>query len=80
MEPSADAALASSISEGISAIIMPPLAALTQLQFMELYPGDMDACTLADLSLRRMFCDFMASCLSIVLARSEDKVELQVFL
>lgn len=48
--------------------------ALTQQQFIELYPEDMDTVTLADLSLRRIFCDFMAGCLLIVLARSEDRV------
>jgi hypothetical protein len=34
----------------------------------------MDTFTLADLSLRRIFCHFMAGCLLIVLGRSEDRV------
>ena len=38
----------------------------------------MDTFTLADLSLRRMFCDFMAGCLLTVMARSEDGVAEQV--
>ncbi len=45
---------------------------------MDLYPKDMDAETFADLSLRRMFCDFLCACLIIVIARSEDVIEAQV--
>ena len=47
-------------------------------QFIELYPEDMDSGTLADLSLRRMFCDFLGASLLIMLARGEDAIELQV--
>jgi hypothetical protein len=47
-------------------------------QFIDLYPKDMDANTLADLSLRRMFCDFLCASLLAVLARSEDNIEAQV--
>ncbi|KAI9718236.1 MAG: hypothetical protein M1812_004226 [Candelaria pacifica] len=48
------------------------------IKFMDLYPKDMDASTLADLSLRRMFCDFLCACLIIVIARSEDVIETQL--
>ena len=45
---------------------------------MDLYPEDMDAAVLEDLSLRRMFCHFLDSCLCTVMARQEDSVEQQV--
>ncbi|KAH0557132.1 hypothetical protein GP486_005082 [Trichoglossum hirsutum] len=48
------------------------------IKFIDLYPKDMDANTLADLSLRRMFCDFLCASLLTVLARSEDNIEAQV--
>ncbi|KAI9795239.1 MAG: hypothetical protein M1835_006135 [Candelina submexicana] len=48
------------------------------IKFMDLYPKDMDTATLADLSLRRIFCDFLCACLIIVLARSEDVIEAQL--
>jgi hypothetical protein len=38
----------------------------------------MDAGTLSDLALRRMFCDFLCVSLLAVLARSEDNIETQV--
>ena len=47
-------------------------------QFIDLYPTDMDTNTLSDLSLRRMFCDFLASSLLTMLAREEDVIEDQV--
>ena len=34
---------------------------------------------LADLSLRRLFCDFLSASLLIVMARSEDNIEAQVY-
>ena len=47
---------------------------------MELYPSDMDPDVLADLSLRRLFCDFLSASLLIVIARDEDNIEIQVSL
>ena len=47
-------------------------------QFIDLYPVDMDTNTVSDHSLRRMFCDFLASSLLIMLAREEDVIEDQV--
>lgn len=38
----------------------------------------MEANVLADLSLRRLFCDFLSASLQIVLAREEDNIETQV--
>ena len=48
------------------------------VQFIDLYPKDMDSSTLADLSLRRMFCDFLGASLLVVIARGEDAIEPQV--
>ncbi|KAI9770778.1 MAG: hypothetical protein M1840_003028 [Geoglossum simile] len=47
-------------------------------KFIDLYPKDMDASTLSDLALRRMFCDFLCVSLLAVLARSEDNIETQL--
>ena len=49
------------------------------MQFIRLYPAVIDPSVAADLSLRRLFCDFLCGSLLIVLARCEDKVEHQVF-
>ena len=38
----------------------------------------MDSDVLADLSLRRLFCDFLSASLLIVMARGEDNIEYQV--
>ena len=38
----------------------------------------MDSDVLADLSLRRLFCDFLSASLLIVMARGEDNIECQV--
>ena len=48
------------------------------MQFLHLYPSDLDLDVLADVSLRRLFCDFLSASLLIVMARSEDNVETQV--
>jgi tetratricopeptide (TPR) repeat protein len=48
------------------------------LKFIDLYPTDMDTGTLADLSLRRMFCDFLAGSLLVMMAREEDAIEAQL--
>ncbi|MCJ1250157.1 hypothetical protein MMC30_007383 [Trapelia coarctata] len=48
------------------------------LKFIDLYPTDMDAGTLADLSLRRMFCNFLAGSLLVMMAREEDIIEAQL--
>ena len=37
----------------------------------------MDSDVFADLSLRRLFCDFLSASLLIVMARSEDNLEYQ---
>lgn len=38
----------------------------------------MDPDVLADLSLRRLFCDFLSASLLVVMARGEDNIEIQV--
>ena len=38
----------------------------------------MDTDILADLSLRRLFCDFLSASLLVVMARGEDNIEAQV--
>jgi len=48
------------------------------LKFIDLYPTDMDTGTLADLSLRRMFCNFLAGSLLVMMAREEDALEPQL--
>ena len=48
------------------------------MQFIRLYPAAIGPNVAADLSLRRLFCDFLCGSLLIVLARCEDKVEHQV--
>ena len=48
------------------------------LRFIDLYPDDLDPAVLADLSLRRLFCDFLVCSLEIVLARNEDNVSSQL--
>ncbi|MCJ1432892.1 hypothetical protein MMC27_002250 [Xylographa pallens] len=48
------------------------------LRFIDLYPEDMDSSTLADLSLRRMFCDFLGASLLAMIARGEDAIEPQL--
>ncbi|KAL8797191.1 MAG: hypothetical protein Q9195_000658 [Heterodermia aff. obscurata] len=50
----------------------------TSLKFLDLYPPDMDSDVLADLSLRRLFCDFLSASLLIVMARGEDNIECQL--
>lgn len=47
-------------------------------QFIGLYPAAIDLNVTADLSLRRLFCDFLCGSLLIVLARCEDNIEQQV--
>ncbi|KAF6237883.1 hypothetical protein HO173_004084 [Letharia columbiana] len=48
------------------------------LRFIGLYPAAIDLNVTADLSLRRLFCDFLCGSLLIVLARCEDNVEHQL--
>ncbi|MCJ1472157.1 hypothetical protein MMC13_000804 [Lambiella insularis] len=50
----------------------------TCLKFIDLYPQDMDGVTLSDLSLRRMFCDFLGGSLLVMMAREEDTTEAQL--
>ena len=47
-------------------------------QFIGLYPAVIDLNVTADLTLRRLFCDFLCGSLLIVLARCEDNIEHQV--
>ena len=47
-------------------------------QFIELYPTATDLNMMADLSLRRLFCNFLSASLLIVLARREEHTETQV--
>ena len=48
------------------------------LQFLDLYPSDTPSDVLVDLSLRRLFCDFLSASLLVMMARSEDNLEIQV--
>lgn len=48
------------------------------LKFIDLYPTTIDQHLAADLSLRRLFCDFLCGSLLVVLARAEDSVQDQV--
>lgn len=48
------------------------------LKFIDSYPPDLEPATLADLSLRRLFCDFVLCSICIHLARNEDCVEGQL--
>jgi hypothetical protein len=43
-----------------------------------MYPNDIDQQTSDDLSLRQMFCHFLATVLLIALARAEDNIEVQL--
>ena len=45
------------------------------VHFVDLYPSDLDPGILADLSLRRLFCNFLLGSLSIVRARQGDCLE-----
>lgn len=51
---------------------------INQRQLIDLYPPDPGSSGGPDLSLRRMFCDFLAGSLLVVLARGCDGVEDQV--
>ena len=48
------------------------------LRFIDMYPADLDAAVVADLSLRRLFCNFVLCSLYVYLARNEDDVEPQL--
>ena len=48
------------------------------VQFIELYPNAIDLNVTADLSLRRLLCDFLRCSLLVVLARREENIEHQV--
>ena len=47
-------------------------------QFIGLYPAAVDLNVMADLSLRRLFCNFLCGSLLTVLARREVNMEHQV--
>ena len=47
-------------------------------KIIDLYPFENNSEQDLDLSLRRLFCDFLGCCLLITLARGEDKIEDQV--
>ncbi len=48
------------------------------LKFLDLYPTAIDPSVAADLSLRRLFCQFLSGSLLIVLARAVDNIQDQV--
>jgi len=48
------------------------------IAFIGLYPKDLDKQTSEDLSLRLIFCHFLAGVLLISLARAEDNIEVQL--
>ena len=48
------------------------------MQLMGLYPDNINATLLMDLTRRQLLCDFLAGSLLIVLAREEGIVEKQV--
>jgi hypothetical protein len=48
------------------------------ISFINMYPKDIGQQASDDLSLRRIFCDFLATLLLISLARAEDNIEVQL--
>jgi hypothetical protein len=48
------------------------------IRFLELYPDDIDEPTLAEVSYRRLLCNYLCACISIELARVEDNIEAQL--
>ena len=62
--------------------IWPPQYTLRLMQaavkFIDIYPSDLEPAVLADLSLRRLFCNFVLCSLSVHLARTEDNYESQL--
>ncbi|KAH7351006.1 meiosis protein SPO22/ZIP4 like-domain-containing protein [Rhexocercosporidium sp. MPI-PUGE-AT-0058] len=48
------------------------------IEFIDQYPQDINQQMMDDLSLRRMFCDFISATSLISLARGEDKIESQL--
>lgn len=48
------------------------------LKLIDIYPADLEPAILADLSLRRLFCDFVLCSVCVHLARNEDDVESQL--
>lgn len=48
------------------------------LKFIDLYPSGMDAGIVADMSLQRLFCDFLAGSLLTLMARGEDQIKIQL--
>ena len=47
-------------------------------QLLDLYPSDIEVSIIEDLSLRRLFCEFLSASLLIVVARGEDIIEHEV--
>ena len=48
------------------------------LRFIALYPDSVDASAAEDLSLRKLFCNFLSVSLLVILARAEDNLENQL--
>lgn len=48
------------------------------IAFIGMYPRDIDRQAAEDLSLRQVFCDFLATVLLISIARAEDRIEVQL--
>ncbi|KAI9826189.1 MAG: hypothetical protein M1819_007445 [Sarea resinae] len=48
------------------------------INFICLYPDEVEKAVSEDLSSRRMFCNFLSTCVLVVLARSEDDIETQL--
>jgi hypothetical protein len=51
---------------------------LACIQFIDLYPKDLEASVAIDIRLRRLFCNLLAANLFVALARSQDDIEHQV--
>ena len=77
MDPRPDGAISEILSPSKSRQAL-GVSNLMIVQFIGLYPTEIDPNVAADLSLRRLFCNFLCGSLLIVLARCEDKVEHQV--
>lgn len=48
------------------------------IRFLDLYPDDIDEPTSAEISYRRLLCNYLCTCILVELARAEDNIETQL--
>lgn len=48
------------------------------IRFLDLYPDDIDGPKLAEISYRRLLCNYLCACISVELARVGDNIEVQL--